>query len=164
MQDKIKEIEFEIRNVISDSRRPSQGCEVAIICPTMWGKAFPVSKGVIVSVEEDFSDDDGDVQHRLLYNVCNTETLKVGKYEFNWLEIIGHPVTLTHMLKWLNNVLKEDSFGKCCDFYISDEGNLIRRNDNDSYDFIAELDLDKPLISDQSEELINFLYDIIEIT
>jgi len=36
MKDKIKELEFEIRNVISDSRRPSEGCEVIIKGSSVW--------------------------------------------------------------------------------------------------------------------------------
>lgn len=162
MQDKIKEIEFEIRNVISDSRRPSQGCEVFVKGSSVWSRTFPASTGIIISVEEEFSDDEGIVEHYLVYNVWDKELLTVRKLRLERLNIIGHPVTLTHMLKWLNKVLEKDSCGKCCDFYISDEGNLIRRNSDNSYDFIAELDLDKPLISNQSNELINFLYDLIE--
>lgn len=162
MQNKIKEIEFEIRNVISDSRRPSQGCEVYIKGSSVWSRMFPPSTGVIISVEEEFSDNEGVVEHYLVYDVWDKELSSVRKLRFESFNIIGHPVTLTHILKWLNKVLIKDSNGKYCDFYISDEGNLIRRNGDDSYDFIAEVDLDKPLISNQSKELINFLYDLIE--
>jgi len=78
----------------------------------------------------------------------------------NYFEVIGHNILLSNILEWLE-ISKGCDMGKVCDYYISDEGVLTRKNQDNSYDFISEIDLSKPYLKNQSEELINFLYELI---
>lgn len=76
-------------------------------------------------------------------------------------EIIGHDILISDVLEWLGRP-KWDEMGKSNDYYISDEGMLIRKNQDTSYDFLCEVNLSKPRLADQSEKLWAFLYNLIK--
>ena len=72
---------------------------------------------------------------------------------FKDFTIIGHEPLLNHVLEWLDT--------NKCDFSIRKEGFVFYRMDDLC---MANWDLSKSKLSDQSEELINFLHDLIKLT
>lgn len=77
------------------------------------------------------------------------------------LKIIGHDILISDVLEWLGRP-KWDEMGKSNDYYVSDEGMLIRKNQDTSYDFLCEVNLSKPRLADQSGGLINLLHNLIK--
>lgn len=68
-------------------------------------------------------------------------------------EIIGHPVTLLHLLRWL------DTFTLVS---LHSDGYLYDETDNNvSQIILTYLDLSKPLLSQQSQEVIDNLVKLI---
>ena len=86
------------------------------------------------------------------YNVFNDETVSssIPKPLCKSYTIIGHEPLLNHVLEWLDT--------NKCDFSIRKEGFVFYRMDDLC---MANWDLSKSKLSEQSPELIDFLHDLI---
>ncbi|GET48827.1 hypothetical protein RCZ02_16580 [Capnocytophaga felis] len=97
-------------------------------------------------------------------------------FEKKYFSIIGHEIMLNDVLEWLNYIIYEKCIpitdlgysGMVKQFYVKgDDGSIIfeildLKNPDLGLDIIriGLWDLSKPLLKDQSEELIKFLYNI----
>lgn len=88
------------------------------------------------------------------------ETFCVNPYEDVCYTLIGHDILLTDVLEWLGTLFNfsinhEGVIYKEFDYYF--EGGLDR-----DYTEVVKVDFSKHRLSDQSEELWDFLYSLIE--
>jgi len=125
-------LENEIRSKLPHTMELSAGCEIK----TMFDKIIKIDCNYIVQTN-------GDISHK------HYDSLGVIK---EFYKVIGHPITLPNVLEWLK-LLDERAI-----YAISCEGDIF----NLDFEIIAKWDLSKNLLREQSTELIDSLFNLIE--
>jgi hypothetical protein len=135
-QEKLNELTTEIRKSIPILMELSEGCEIISKIEDYFNN-IEIESNFIIGKNAEFDGED----------------IVIGEYCYGTINftIIGHEPLLNHVLKWLDT--------NKCGFSIRKGGFVFYRMD---YLCMANWDLSKSKLSDQSEELINFLHDLIK--
>lgn len=144
-QEKLQTLEKQIRKDLPRLLQPTEGCWVFL-------KGYNNSLFKIVHRRaKEFLVDD--------YQGHKPRTYENKKF-FEWFEIVGHDILLSDVLEWL---------GKFFYFRINQEGIIYKEFDSyfqgeldRDYIEVGKIDFSKSRLSDQSKELINFLYNLIQ--
>ena len=135
-QEKLNELTTEIRKSIPILMELSEGCEIISKIEDYFNN-IEIESNFIIGKNAEFDGED----------------IVIGEYCYGTINftIIGHEPLLNHVLEWSDT-------NKCA-FSIRKEGFVFYRMD---YLRMANWDLSKSKLSDQSEDLINFLHDLIK--
>lgn len=145
-------IEDKIRKDIPRLSTIGGGCYINFI-----NKNGEKEKGKIVKLIYRPSENISDTQE--LYAVLITS---VAEQDYNTyflgihgIEIVGHEITILDILNWL-----EDYY-----YYITPDGAIYEHDSTYSYNssgfiYLCSFDMSKPLLKDQPEKLIKFLYNL----
>lgn len=135
-QEKLNELTTEIRKAIPRLMELSEGCEIISKIVDYFNK-IEIESNFIIGKNAEFDGED----------------IVVGDYFYSTdnFTIIGHEPLLNDVLEWIDT--------NKCSVSIRKDGFVFYRMD-DLY--IVDWDLSKSKLSDQSEQLINFLHDLIK--
>jgi len=145
MQNNLQNLENEIRSKLPHLMELSAGCEV-LHNNEVWR--------IICAMNEQ------NQTNRLRYFMCvadtslgySSTTFVEGSYFRNKIETIGHPIALTNVLEWLTESL---------DYENNDDVSFMVCRLTNKYD-TACWDFRKNLLLEQSTELIESLFNLIE--
>ncbi len=137
-EEKLKAVTDDIRNKLPRLMKLEKGCLIDVEYTGMWE---------IVSCEF--------IHNEAVYSVINefSETIEIRKADI--LKIIGKEPTILDCLEWIKLVQPKSSWSS---YAIIMDGRLV---DTFAEKTICKVDLSKPYIKDQSEELVNFLYGLL---
>ena len=137
-QEKLNELTEAIRKSIPRLMELSEGCEIISKIEDYFNN-IEIESNFIIGKNAEFDGED----------------IVIGEYCYGTINftIIGHEPLLNHVLEWLNP--------KICQVNIRHDGFIFYNTKDLSK---CSWDLSKSKLSDQSEELIDFLHDLIKLT
>jgi hypothetical protein len=127
----LEKLENEIRKALPELMELTEGCELEY----MGKKCVATKVSPLINVVE--------------LNYCTY--LYTGENH----TILGHPITILHLLRWLGTEKREASSLHWQGYLLDKWGNALHSLNN------VKLDLSNPLLRDQSEEVINELVKLI---
>lgn len=142
-QEQLHAVSTAIRKVLPRLMEPTEGCKIKFKRKYFSGS---VTGRVIANYNKDV----------LIYSKEYDDTFLRA---IEHCEIIGHDILLSDVLEWSSKTFK--NFRK---LLIDDDGILYKFLINGMFGDAGGMywDLSKPRLADQSEELINFLYNLIK--
>lgn len=160
---KLKEIEARIRKDLPYLMELSKGCK--FLKPEEFGFKYEyeilnVFGGTPIADTGDFDDVKCDI-------ISDYNGIELGWYieDIENYEIIGHPIRINNVLRWLKlyeskvnseNEYPEDPY--ILEFRYNIHHDLEIFNDGG---LLSSINLEKSLLEDQSEDFINFLYELL---
>lgn len=145
-------IEDKIRKDIPRLSTIGEGCYV-----NFTNKNGEKEKGKIVKLIYKASENISDTQELYAVLVVSEVEQDYSTYflGIQSIEIVGHEITILDVLNWL-----EDYY-----YYITTDGDIYEHDSTYSYDssgfiYLCSFDMSKPLLKDQPEKLIKFLYNL----
>ena len=137
-QEKLNELKAEIRKAIPRLMELSEGCEIISKIEDYFNN-IEIESNFIIGKNAEFDGED----------------IVIGEYCYGTINftIIGHEPLLNHVLEWLK--IKGIKITDTTDDLLLCFG---------GYKYYSFWDLSKSKLSDQSEELIDFLHDLIKLT
>jgi hypothetical protein len=81
----------------------------------------------------------------------NTSNFRTGSAFHEQISVIGQEIQLIHVLKWLQTIMKKEN-----PYYINVIGEIMTSTN----DFCCKWNLDENLLKNQSQELIDFLFNL----
>lgn len=156
LQEKLHAVETAIRKALSRLRRPTEGCKICQPDIVSFSKRYPSSYGRILKVDEYFIDYETHVEHNFVYHVFTYNDNKIRVLKLKGFSVIGHEILLSDVLEWLNAINELNT-----SVILRKEVFEFQRIEKENKLFIVGWDLSKSRLADQSEELINFLYNLL---
>lgn len=148
-QEKLHAVETAIRKALPRLMEPTEGCRIL-------EHGEPLEQYSVILAERS----EGKYLIYTPYNLDNPcEEIDQKELSENY-EILGHDILLSDVLEWFDN-LKHETIRVS---QITTKGTLIGTEDTDTLRAVkfGKWDLSKPRLADQSEELWNFLYNLIK--
>jgi len=138
-QEKLNELTTEIRKSIPRLMELSDGCEIISKIEDYFNN-IEIESNFIIGKNAEFDGED----------------IVIGEYCYGTINftIIGHEPLLNNVLQWLNTFFEYEVF-------INQQG-FIGYQDSSYIGHHEFWDLSKSKLSDQSEDLINYLHDLIK--
>lgn len=153
-EEMLTSIEDRIRKDIPRLSTVGEGCYVNFI-----NKNEEKEKGKIVKLIYKQSENISDAQELYAVLITSEAEQNYNTYflSIHSIEIVGHEITILDVLNWLEDY----------DYYINTNGDLYEHDstyvgNSTGFLYLCSFNLDAPLIKDQPEEAIKFLYDIVK--